>query len=103
MPRSRTEIPDPRIACAGEQRISDQFVASPLADDGARDVTDVVLIETQHCTEARVGQRLPRAREPVSMETLEVDALFEIDLSRPASHQRPVPAVRRFEIVFVDG
>jgi hypothetical protein len=37
------------------------------------------------------------------METLEIDALFEIDLRRAGRHQRPVPFVRRLEIVFVDG
>src|SRR2546423_1146742 len=38
MARSGTEIPNPRVAGSGEQGISNQFVASPLADDGTGDV-----------------------------------------------------------------
>src|SRR5262249_59503275 len=45
VPRRRAEVPDPRLAVAGEQRVADELVAGPLADDGARDVAHVVLVE----------------------------------------------------------
>src|SRR5439155_27156608 len=41
--------------------------------------------------------------QPITVETPEIDTLFEVHLSRSRSLKRPVPAVRRLEIVFVDG
>src|SRR5262249_4634848 len=73
-----------------------------FADNGARNVPDIVLIETKHCAKAGLGQRLSRSGEPVAMEALEIHALFEVDLSRSGRLERTVPAVRRLEIVLAD-
>ena len=75
-----TEIPDPWIAGSGQQAVSDQLVARPLADDGARNVTDVVLIEAQHRAETGLRQRLTRAGQTITVQTLE---------SRHALRNRP--------------
>jgi hypothetical protein len=48
----RTEVPNPRISRSGQKAVADQFVTSPLPDDGARDVADVVLIKTEHRAQA---------------------------------------------------
>ena len=80
MPRRRAEVPDVRIAVAGEQRIARQLVARPLADHRARDVADVVLVEAEQRAEARFGERRARAREAVIVQPPEVDALLEVDL-----------------------
>ena len=97
-----TEVPDPRVAGSGEQAVPDQLVASPLSDDGAGDVANVVLIETQHGAESGIAERLSCARETIAMQTLEIDALFKIDLRDAGRLKRTMPAVGRFEIVFVD-
>src|SRR5690349_22811995 len=103
VPGSRAEVPDPGITCSGQQAISDQLVTGPLANDGARNVSDIVLIETQHRTETGFRQRLAGAREAISMQALEIDTFFKIHLSGSRCLQRPVPAVSRLEIVFIDG
>src|SRR5262245_6268395 len=102
MTRRRPEIPHPRFARSGKQAVSNKFIAGPFADDCARDVTDVVLVETEHRAEARLCQRFSGSRKPVSMQAPEVDALFEIDLRRTGRLKRPVPAVVRLEVVFVN-
>src|SRR6185369_7865964 len=94
MPRRRAEIPDPGLAGAGQQRVADQLVARPFADHRARDVADIVLIEAEHRAEPRGGERLARARQAVAMQSLEIDALLEIDLRRSGGLQRPRPAMR---------
>src|SRR5262245_30352546 len=96
------EIPHPRVARAGKKAIPDQLVASPLADDGARNVADVVLIEAQDGAKPGVVERLPGTGQAIAMEPLEIDALLEIDLCCAGSLKRPVPAVRRLEVIFVD-
>src|SRR5262249_17303637 len=96
------EVPDPWISCSRQQAISDQFVAGPFTDDRARNVSDVVLIEAQHRTQPGLRQRLTRAGKAISVQPFEIDALFKIHLSRARRLQRPVPAMRRLQIVFVD-
>ena len=54
----RAEVPDVRIAAAGQQRVAGHLVAGPLADVGARDVADVVEVEEQD------ARRPPRRRAP---------------------------------------
>ena len=54
----RPEIPDVRVAAAGEQRVAGHLVARPLADVGARDVADVVEVEE------RGARRPPMPRAP---------------------------------------
>src|SRR5437016_11530363 len=103
MTRGGAEIPNPGVAVSGEQAVPDQLVASPLADDGARDIANVVLIETQHRAQAGFLQGLARPREAITMQPAELHTLFEIDLRRARRLERPVPAMRRLEIVLVDG
>ena len=90
--RRRAEVPDVRIAVAGEQRVARQLVARPLADHGAGRVADVVLVEAQQRAQPGVGERRARAREPVVVQPAEVDALLEVDLRVARRLQRPVPA-----------
>ncbi len=52
----RAEVPDVRIAAAGQERVAGHLVARPLADVGARDVADVVEVEEQD------GARRPTPR-----------------------------------------
>src|SRR5688572_25373458 len=80
VPRRAAEIPDVRIARAGEQRIARELVARPLADHGAGGVADVVLVEGEQRAEARVRERGTRAREAVVVQAAEIDALLEINL-----------------------
>ena len=99
MLRRRAEVPDVRIAVAGEQRIARQLVARPFADHRARRVADVVLVEAQQRAEPGCGERGARAREPVVVQAAEVDALLEVDLRVARRLQRPVPAVMRIDVV----
>ena len=100
--RRRAEVPDVRVAVAGEQRVARELVARPLADDGARGVADVVLVEAEQRAEPRARQRRARAREPVVVQAAEVDALLEIDLRVARRLQRPVPPVMRVDVVGPD-
>ncbi len=100
--RGRAEIPHPRLTWSGEQAIADQLVARPLADDRARDVADIVLVETQHRAETGRGEGLAGAREAVAMQAPEIDALLEVDLRDARCLQRPMPAMARIEVALVD-
>src|SRR5438132_1523933 len=103
MPRGGSEIPNPGVAGSGEQTIANQLVASPLSNDCAGDITDVVLVETQHRAQPGIGQRLPRARQTVAVQAAKLNAFFEVDLCCARRLKRPVPSMYRLEIVFVDG
>src|SRR5205085_11530609 len=85
----------PRLAVAGEQAPARELVARPLADDGAGDVADVVLVEHEQRAEAGRRERRPRAREAIGVEAAEVDALLEVDLHVTRRLQRTIPAVTR--------
>jgi hypothetical protein len=98
----RTEIPDVRIAVAGKQRVARQLVAGPLADDGAGDVADIVLIEAQQGTEPRSGQRRARACEPIIVQAAEIDPFLEVDLRVSRCLQRAIPAMRRIDVIGPD-
>ena len=52
----RAEVPDVRLAAAGQQRVAGHLVARPLADVGAGDVADVVEVEEQQRAEVRRRQ-----------------------------------------------
>src|SRR5438093_3954980 len=91
--RGRTEIPDPRLAVAGQQAPARELVARPLADDGAGEIADVVLVEHEERAEARVRKRLARAAEPIGVEAMEIHALLEVDLRVTGRLQRPVPTM----------
>ena len=58
----RAEVPDVRIAAAGQERVAGHLVARPLADVGARDVADVVEVEEQDGAEVGRLERGPGAR-----------------------------------------
>src|SRR5438874_13698970 len=88
MLRRRAEIPDMRIAAAGEERVARELVARPIADDGARHVADVVLVEDEQRAQVRFGERLSRAAQAIAMEATEIDALFEIDRARSQRQNR---------------
>jgi hypothetical protein len=99
MARGAAEIPDVRLAVAGEQRVAGELVAGPFADHGAGRVADVVLVERKQRPEPRVRQRGAHAREAVLVQPAEIDALLEIDLRAPGRLQRPVPAVLGVDVV----
>src|SRR5439155_4835573 len=103
MTRGGAEIPNPGVAVSGEQAVPDQLVARPLADDGARDIANVVLIDTQHRAQPGLAQRLTGPGQAITVQARKVDALVEIQLGRAGSLKRQVPAVCRLEIVLVDG
>src|SRR6185369_5570994 len=98
----RTEIPDIRVAVAGEQRVARQLVACPFADHGAGGVADVVLVEAQQRAQPRLGQGRPRAGQPVVVQPAEIDPLLEVDLHVARRLQRPVPAVMRIDVIGSD-
>ena len=81
----RAEVPEHRIALARQQHAARALVARPLADVGARDVADVVLVEQQHRAEARMPAA-PRAPSP--------GGRCAAARSRPAAPSRP-PSWRR--------
>src|SRR5450432_1006373 len=96
------EIPDVGIAVAGQERIARQLVARPLADDGAGGVADVVLVEREQRAETGIGERRACSRQAVVVQSTEVDALLEIDLSVAGRLQRAVPAKMRIDVVRAD-
>ncbi len=63
--RGRPEVPEVRRPAARQQRVPGHLVAGPLADVGARRVSDVVEVEQQHRAEVGCGQRLAGTSEPV--------------------------------------
>jgi hypothetical protein len=99
MARGGAEVPHPGLARAREQRPSRELVARPLADDGAGQIADVVLVEDEHRAQPRACQRLPSPREAVGVQAPEVHALLEIDLHVPRRLQRPIPAMARACVV----
>ena len=61
----RAEVPQVRLAAAGQQREARHLVARPLADVGAGDVADVVEVEEQQGAEVGGSERLAGAAEAV--------------------------------------
>src|SRR3954469_558722 len=99
MARGAAEVPDVRIAIAGQERIARQLIARPLADHRAGGVADVVLVERKQRTEAGPCERRASAREAIVVQAPEIDALLEIDLRAPGGLQRPIPAMLRIDAV----
>ena len=93
MPGRRAEVPHPGLAVAGEEAVADELVARPLADHGAGDVADIVLVEDEEGAQPGAGQRLPRAPEPVGVQPPEVHALLEVHLHVAGRLDGPVPAM----------
>src|SRR5499433_2321894 len=94
-PGRRAEAPHPGLPVAGEQAPARQLVARPLADDGAGDVADVVLVEDEERAQARARERLAHAAQAVRVQAPEVDALLEVDLHVAGSLERPIPSMAR--------
>src|SRR3954468_23451623 len=99
MARGAAEVPDIRIARAGEERIAGELVAGPFADHGAGGVADVVLVEAQQRAEAGMGERRAHARQAIVVQPAEVNPLLEVHLGATRRLQRPVPAVMRIDVV----
>src|SRR2546422_9502057 len=97
--RRGAEIPHPRLAGAGQQTPARELVARPLADDRAREIADVVLIEHEDRAEARPRQRLTRAAQPIGVQAPEIHALFEVHLRVSRRLEGPVPSMARIDIV----
>src|SRR5215813_255611 len=93
VPRRRAEVPHPRLAVAGEQRVADELVPCPLADDGAGDVTDVVLIEHEQGAQARAREGAAHPGQAIGVEPPEIHTLLEVHLHVPGRLDGPVPAV----------
>ena len=98
----RSEVPDVRVAVAGQERIARQLVARPFADDGAGRVADVVLVETEQRAQTRLAQRRARARQTVIVQPSEIDALLEIDLRVTGRLDGPRPVVVRIDVIRAD-
>ena len=103
MARGGAEVPHPGLAVAGQQAPARELVARPLADDRAREIADVVLVEDEHGAEPGGGQRLAGAAETVGVQAAEVHALLEVHLHVAGRLQRPIPAVARVHVVGRDG
>src|SRR5687768_1772888 len=97
--RGAAEIPDVRLAVPGDERITRELVARPLADHGARGIADVVLVEGEERAELRMRERCAHAREAIVVQTAEIDALFEIDLRAARGLQRTIPAMLGIDFV----
>ena len=93
------EVPHPRLAVAGQQAPARELVARPFADDGAREIADVVLVEDEDGAQPRARQRLAGAAQPVGVQAAEIDALLEVHLHVAGSLERPVPAVARVHVL----
>ena len=101
--RGRAEVPHPRLAVAGQQAPARELVARPLADDGAGEIADVVLVEDEHGAEPGGRQRPARAAEAVGVQAPEIHALLEVDLHVAGRLQRTIPAVAGVHVVGRDG
>src|SRR4029450_1344771 len=95
MPRRRAEVPDPRLAVAGEQAPAGQLVSRPRAEHGPGDVADVVLVEEEQSAQPGLRERLPDAPHAVFVQTAEVDALLEVHLGVARRLDGPVPPMLR--------
>src|SRR4051794_21692832 len=84
----RAEVPQHRVAVAGQQCVADHLVAEGAADPRVRRVADVVEVEEQERPAlARVQCRLRRA-EPVVAQPREVDPPLVVDPHVPGSRER---------------
>src|SRR2546422_9945141 len=70
-----------------------RYLSPPFADDRAREIADVVLVEHEERAETRARQRLARAPEPIRVQTTEVHALLEVHLRVSGRLERSVPPV----------
>ena len=90
----RPEVPDDRLAAAGQQREPDQLVHRPRADVGRRHVADVGEVEGQQGAELRAVQRLAEPGQPLLAQVVEVDSPFPVDgvgAERADRHRHALP------------
>ena len=95
VPGGRAEVPDDRLAAAGQQREPDQLVHRPGADVGGGHVADVGEVEGQQGTELGSIEVLSEALQPIGAEPVEVDPLLPVDCVRPVRADRHGSTQRR--------
>src|SRR4029434_336947 len=78
-----------------QERVADELVPRPLADDGAGDVADVVLIEDEERPPLRVREGAAHAGQAILVQSPEVHTLFEVHLRVSGSLDGTVPAMPR--------
>ena len=93
VPGRRAEVPEDRLAAAGQQREADQLVHRPRADVGGRHVADVGEVEARAARRARSARARPCRRASRSRaQPVEVDALLPVDrvgAKRADCHRSP--------------
>ena len=77
--RGRAEVPEHRLAAAGQHREPDQLVHRPGADVGGGQVADVGEVEGEQGAEVGGLQRGPEPGQPFGAQPVEVDALLPVD------------------------
>ena len=92
------EIPQVRRLIAGKQCEATHFVARPLTDISAGDITDIVRVERQDRAEIGVLERLPRAGQAIAVQPAKIDTFFEIDGHRAGRIDRARPIMARIDI-----
>src|SRR4030095_6840356 len=103
MARGRAEVPHPGLTVPGQETPARQLVARPLADDGAREIANVVLVEHQERAECRVLKRRARATQRIGVQAAEVDALLEVDLGVTGRLERTIPAMAGVHVAVGHG
>src|SRR5437867_5461944 len=93
----RPEIPHPGLAVAGQEAPARELIPGPLADDRARDVADIVLVEDEQRAKAGAGQGLANPAQPVGVQAAEVHALLEVHLHVAGRLEGAVPRVSRVD------
>ena len=96
------EVPQDRLAGAGEQRPARELVTLPFADLGRGDVADIVDVKDQERAELGVLQRLLDAREPIAVQAAIVDPLLEIDPHDAQGRQGAFPVEPGIDVVGAD-
>ena len=81
--RSRPEVPEDRLAVAGEKAESDELVHRPRPDVGRGDVADVRHVEAQKRPELRLLQVRRRPLQALFAEPVEVGPLLPVHRHRP--------------------
>jgi len=95
MPRSRSEVPDHRLASAWQQREPDQLVHRPGPDMRRRHVTDIGEVECQQRAELGGIEVLPEALKPIAAQPVDIDPSFPIDCVWPVRADRHGSTQRR--------
>ena len=89
----RPEVPDVRLAAAGQQRVAGHLVARPLPDVGARDVADVVEVEEQDRPDLRGASSASARASRTGRRAADRRS------SAPPSRRSSSPARRRYSVI----